>query len=123
MNKDIQDLRCFHDHRNSARLDCLLYGDGDLFCEAFLYLQTTTERLRNTCKLRQAKDKFIWNVRYGNLMVKNIPVSTWSWCTAQHTHFTGERYEVVLTKTGDIYVANNDHLIMVFRENSVIDDI
>jgi len=80
-----------------------LDGNSDLFREAFLDLQTTTERLRNTCELGQAKDKFIRNIRYGD--------------------FTGKGNEVVLAKAGNIDVTDDNHLFVVFRKNGIIDDI
>ena len=36
------------------------------------------------------------------------------------TYFTGEGHEVVLAEGEDVNITNNDHLIMVFREDGII---
>jgi hypothetical protein len=45
-----KDVRCLHDDSDAARFDSLLYAEGDLFCKAFLHLETTAEGLCDACE-------------------------------------------------------------------------
>lgn len=65
------DVRSLHDDSDPARFDGLLYAEGDLFCEAFLHLESTTEGLCYACEFRDAQNELVWNVRYGNLQMGN----------------------------------------------------
>ena len=64
---DKQNSRRIHDYCDAARLNCLLHGDGDLLCEAFLHLQPSTEGHRDARKLREAEHELVWNIRDGHL--------------------------------------------------------
>ena len=39
------------------------------------------------------------------------------------TCLAGEGDKVVLTQTGDVYVSYEDHLVVIFREDSIVYDI
>ena len=56
------DSRRFHYNSDTAGLNCFLYSDGNLLREAFLHLQSSAKRFRDTCELREAKDQLVWNV-------------------------------------------------------------
>ena len=56
------DSRRFHYNSDTAGLNCFLYSDGNLLREAFLHLQSSAKRFRDTCELREAKDQLVWNI-------------------------------------------------------------
>ena len=58
----VADSRRFHYYSDTAGLNCFLYSDGNLLREAFLHLQSSAKRFRDTCELREAKDQLVWNI-------------------------------------------------------------
>ena len=54
--------RSLHDDRNTARSNCLLDRKRHLLRQALLHLQPPRERLGDTRKLRQTKNKLVRDV-------------------------------------------------------------
>jgi len=89
------DIRGFHHNSDTARLDGLLHGNGNLFCETFLDLQATTESLRYAGELGNPKDEFVRDICDRNLVCHIEVIKSYEFLT----HFTNERHQVVLTET------------------------
>lgn len=60
-------LRGFHDHCDTPRLDSFLDSYSNLLGEALLDLQAAAECLSDPCKLGQAENELIWDVGNRNL--------------------------------------------------------
>jgi len=43
--------------------------------------------------------------------------------SARRTNLAGERDQMVFAEAGDVDVANQDHFVMVFRKDSIIDHV
>ena len=57
MATDGKNSRCLHNNGHTTRLDGLFDSDGNLLGEPFLNLKSSTERLGNTCELRQTQNE------------------------------------------------------------------
>lgn len=64
--------RCLHDHSDSARVDRLLHGDGDLPGEALLHLESSAECLCDARELGEAEDEFVRDVCDVNLRWEGV---------------------------------------------------
>jgi hypothetical protein len=66
-----KNVRGLHDDSDPTRFDSFLNAEGDLFCKAFLHLETTAEGLCYACEFGYAQNELVWDIRYGNLEMDN----------------------------------------------------
>lgn len=92
-----------HDDGDTARADSLHDRKGDLLREAFLDLKAAGEGLGNTGELAQSENKLVRDVADRDL--------------------AGERNKMVLAEREDVDVTDNDHLLVILGEDSVVDDV
>ena len=113
--------RCFHNDSDTTRLDGLLNANGDLLCESLLNLQPTAEGLCNPRKLGQAENELIRNIGYSHLE-KSVSFED-GFESGEKIYLACKGDEVVLAQARHVNVTDQDHLVMIFCENSVIDYI
>lgn len=71
-------------------------GNSDLFCEAFLNLQTTAEGFSYAGKFGDAEDQLIGDVSNGNLIM-TFGFNSNMRDRGLRAHFSGKGHEVVFT--------------------------
>lgn len=91
-------MSCLHDHSDTARFYSFLDCNGDLFCETFLNLETTTESFSYACKFGQSQDKLIGDVTDGNLKKIGVNIYLQGPRTSQN-YLSGKWYEMMFAQT------------------------
>jgi hypothetical protein len=61
-NSREENLRSLHHDCDPIRVNCFVDRQGNLPCEAFLHLKTTTERFSYSGKFGESENKFSGNV-------------------------------------------------------------
>lgn len=96
-------MLALYDDGYASRSNCFVQCQSHLLGKALLHLQTTCECLCDAGQLGQADDQTIGNVTDMNLALE------WD--------------HVVFTQGGDLNIAHNDHLIVLFVKDGVGDDV
>lgn len=91
-----------HDNTDAIGLNGVLYGLGNLLCEAFLDLESPREAIGNTRKLADSE----------HLVVGDVTDMA----------FPEEGQHVVFAEAVDLYVAHDNHVMATGLENCAIHD-
>ena len=103
----------------------LLNCQSILFGQSLLYLKPATERLGDTSELGKAEDQLAGNVCNRNLYIVEILLRLRDRAGAQGrgTNLASERNEVVFAEAGNLDVPDENHLVVILLEDSIVYDV
>jgi hypothetical protein len=96
-------MTALHDNSDALRLEYFGDGQSNLFSQSFLYLQPSAEHLGQPGQLAESQDPTIWDVA--------------------DMHLTNEGDHMMFAETEDLDIFDNDKLVVIFVEDSAIDEI